>query len=158
MVVPESRPVRLGAIVTAVATVAALLLTGFVPFETVQRTLYESTGIWFSGGGLWVFVRFLGGPIGGFVTGYLTGDRWQSSTTNGLKAVLVGLVVVYVAYSVVLFGYSVIQGSFPPIVYLLFVVPLLSGLPFIAAYLITGFAGSLVGMWVRQYREGTFLT
>lgn len=157
MVVPESRPVRAGAVVTAVATVAALLLTGAVPFEVVQRTVHESTGIWLSGSGIWFFLRFLGGPVGGFATGYLTGDRWQTSTTNGVKAVLVGLVIVYVAYSVLLVGYSLVQGSFPPIVYLLFVVPVLIGFPFVAAYLTTGFAGSLVGMWVRQSREGTLL-
>lgn len=157
MVISDSRPVRVGAVVTAVATVAALLLTALVPFETVQRTVYASTGIWLSGEGLWFFVRFFGGPVGGFATGYVTGDRWQASTTNGLKAVLVGLVAVYVAYCVAIVGYSLFQGSFPPVIYLLFAVPLLNGIPFTGAYLVTGFAGSLVGMWVRQYREGTFL-
>lgn len=149
-------PVRIGAAVTAVATVVGLLVTGFVPFDLVRRTVYEWSGVWLSGNP-WPFVRFLGGPIGGVTAGYLTGDRWPASTTNGLKAALLGLVAVYVVYGVVVVGYALLQGSSPPLVYVLFVVPLLSGLPFVGVYVVGGLCGSLVGLWVRQYREGTFL-
>ena len=156
MSVLQRRPVRIGAGVTAVATVAAIALMVTVPFESVRGVVYDTIGVWVTGNP-WVLVQFLGGPIGAFATGYLTGDRWETSTTNGLAAVLLGLLAVYVVFCIGVIVYSVARGADLPLAYLFLAVPLLNGVPFLGAYAISGLVCSLIGMASRQYRDGTFL-
>ncbi|WP_436926139.1 hypothetical protein [Halosimplex amylolyticum] len=152
----DRRPVRIGGAVTALATAVALGATAAIPYETVQRGVFELIGVWLSGDG-WGALRYLGGLIGGFAAGYLTGGRWEESLTNALAAVALGLVGLYVAYCAVASGVALTQGSAPPVGYLLLVVPLLVGAPFAAAFVLTAPVGGVAGLLARQYRDGTLL-
>lgn len=153
----DQRAVRFGTAATAVATVTVLILTALVPFDAFRAAVFGATGI-MPTGGFWFFVRFLGGPLGGIVTGYLTDETWEESSTNGVRASILGLLIVYGLYAGVVISSSLVRGTFPPLFFVFVVVPLLNGLVFFGVYLLGGVFGGVIGMWLRRLREGTLLT
>ena len=87
--------VLLGAITTAVATQLFISLGVVVPFEEFRREFANQVGIWFFYNPF-TTMQWLGGIFGGYVAGYYSRAQWYVGFINGVKAVLIGVVLFYV--------------------------------------------------------------
>jgi len=137
-----------GGTVTAVAMAVLFVGPQLVPVGEINRSVYELTG-WVWTGNPVLQLRVFGGVPGGIVAGYLAKDRldnddWATSFRCGAFAGGLGLALLYVVYVLARVGYAVIVSWSVPAFYLVFVFPLIVGLPLLPAGLFFGgFAGLL---------------
>jgi len=145
----DRRPVAFGAVVTAVAAGGSYLLARALPLPLLRQTVFDLAGVWIRGnpiGNLYVASGFAGGAV----AGYFTDDRRVVAVTNASKAVLLGVLVPFLAFV----GYGVAQqlaGTGP------FTVPAVGIVAFVgvvlplgAVFLLEGILASYVANWFRR--------
>jgi|GEM_PF-3268508 len=140
----DDRALYIGTAVTAVLTVLFFFLPVAMPVEDVKLWFYETSGVWIQGENPFMVVRFLGGVLGGAVTGWLTSD-FGSGPLNGTKAALYGLALVYCLFVVLFTAYQLlVVGMVPPPIIATAAAPAVYAIPMFFVYLVGGlFAGLL---------------
>lgn len=146
-----------GGVLTAVTMAVLFVVPLIVPVETINRSVYELTGqVWT--GNPFLQLRLFASVPGALVTGYLAKDRlgnndWMTSFKYGALSAVVGLTLLYVLYFVARTGYAVFVLWSVPAFYIVFVFPLILGLPLVPAGLFFGAFAGLLGNVLSVYRE-----
>ena len=144
-----------GGVITAVMMAILFVLPLLLPVEEVRDFVYQVSGHIFSENPFIQFRVFAGVP-GGTVAGYVAKDRldnddWMTSFKYGAFSAGFGLILLYVLYIVVRIGYaSLVLWSVPPF-YLIFVFPLLLGLPLALPVLFFGAFAGLIGNFLKTH-------
>lgn len=140
----DDRALYVGTAVTAVATVVLFVAPTALPVEELKLWVYETSGVWVAGENPLVSLRFLGGVVGGAVTGWLTPEL-GSGSLNGTKAALYGLGLVYCLFVVLFTAYQLlVVGRVPPPIVATAAAPAVYAIPMFFVYLVGGlFAGLL---------------
>jgi hypothetical protein len=139
----------------AIATAISVALTSvlfvgarLVPMEWLQRTVFETTGVWIWDNpfrNLYFFVGLLGGAI----AGYLSDPHWQAGGADGFRAGLSAGISIYLLLVVYNVLTALLAGG-PVAFYVIAVVPLIYVLPILLAFpLEGGLTGMIVG-WFRM--------
>lgn len=146
-----------GAIVTAVLTAVMFLLPFLIPLESIKMAVFELTGVWMFGNPF-SQLRLFGGVPGGIVAGYLARDdlgssEWESAMRVGVYATMVGLVFIWTAYVLYnLFSATVMDGMFPPPIFVILAVPTIFSIPLIPTYVFEGLLFGIFGRIARKAR------
>lgn len=146
----------LGGVVTAVTMAVLFVVPLLVPVEEINRSVYRLAG-WVWTGNPFLQLRVFASVPGGIVAGYLVKDRlenddWVTSFKYGAYAAGVGLALLYAVYVAVRIGYAVVVLRSVPPFYIVFVFPLILGLPLVPAELLFGGAAGLLGNALSAYR------
>ena len=89
-----NRAILGGALVTAVSTHVLFTYPPLIDFPAFRGWLFDLSGFYFLENPF-PPLRFLGGLVGGYVTGYLTRHYWYTAMVNGIQAVVLGMGVFY---------------------------------------------------------------
>lgn len=137
--------VVVGTIVTAAFTGLFFVLPVVVPVDDLRLLYWERTGRYVYGNPL-LNLRLFGGVVGGVVAGALTVGGWDDGVTNGLRAAVYGLIVLFVCFvSYSLVDATLVEGIVPPPIYLIIVVPVIYSLPILVAHVFGGLVGGYLG-------------
>jgi len=136
------RWVVFGAASMMVLTGLLTLLPYVLPMEQLKLAYFDLTGDWMFGNPF-LQLRFVGGPIVGFVTAYVSNGRWYDRLKVVTKAVVFGLVALYgLAIGYFLLRSVLVWDAYP--VYQIVVFPLIVGLPLA---IVSVFGGLLSGVF-----------
>lgn len=138
-----------------VATVISVVLTSvlfvgaqLVPMESLQKKVFETTGMWMWDNpfrGLYFLVGFLGGAI----AGYLSKPHWQAGGVDGFWTGIftgIGLYLILVVYNV----FSAFLAGGPIAFYIIAVVPLVYTLPILLTFPLEGGVTGMIVGWFRM--------